>query len=65
TIASETTIKVKGSASAKVTLVAERSANDELQAEDISSADITAHTHIGFWLRSSIAIPAGANMGCF
>ncbi len=59
TIASETTIKVRGSASAKVTLTAERSADDELQAEDISSTNITAHTHIGFWIRSNTAIPAG------
>ena len=59
TIASETTIKVNGSASAKVTLVAQRSADDQLQSEDRASLDVTGSNHISFWLRSSIAVPAG------
>jgi hypothetical protein len=59
TIASDTTLKVNGSASAKVTLVAPRTADAQLQSEDVGAIDATGSDHISFWLRSSIAIPAG------
>ena len=59
TIASDIVDFKIGSASSKVTLVSGRVADNQLMAEDISSADYSSHTHIGFWIKSSIQILAG------
>lgn len=60
TITHDTTHKVKGTKSLKIVLGAARSDGDLLAYKDISSADITAHNNIGFWIRSSTDLAAEA-----
>jgi len=59
TLVHDTTDKHMGTASMKLTLVAGRSDGDLLAYKDISSADISGHSHIGFWIKSSMALSAG------
>ena len=54
----DTTDKIRGTGSYKMTLDAELSDGDQIGYKDISSVDISAMTHIGFWIKSSVAIPA-------
>lgn len=60
TVAYDTSDKIRGSGSLKITLVAERSDGNQLAYKDISSVDITSMTHIGFWIKSSINLAANA-----
>ncbi len=63
TIATDSTIKVKGSKSVKITLASAAADGDKLAFEDFSAIDLTnalARTQIGFWLRSDTALAAGA-----
>ena len=55
------TDSVVGTNSMKIVLVAERSDGDFLASEDeADTADITAHTGLGFWIKSSITLAANA-----
>jgi hypothetical protein len=56
----DTSVKVRGTASLKLVLDAGRSDGDQLAYKDISSADISAHNSIGFWIRVSAALAAEA-----
>lgn len=60
TASHDTSVKVRGSASLKLVLGAGRSDGDQLAYKDISSADISAHNSIGFWIRASAALAANA-----
>lgn len=51
---------IRSSKSAKLTLTAARADGDQLAYKDISSVDISAMTHIGFWIKSSAALAANA-----
>jgi hypothetical protein len=55
------TDSVVGTNSMKIVLVAERSDGDFLASEDsVTTANISAHTGLGFWFKSSIALAANA-----
>lgn len=55
------TDSVVGTNSMKIVLAAERSDGDFLASEDeADTADISAHTAVGFWIKSSIALAANA-----
>jgi len=56
----DTTYKIRGSASQKFLTTDDLSDGDQIGYKDISSLDISAHTHVGFWIRSSIALAAEA-----
>jgi hypothetical protein len=60
TLAHDTTTKIRGAKSAKMTLDAELSDGDQMGYKDISSVDISAHTHIGFWIKSDTTLAASA-----
>lgn len=60
TIAADTSDKIEGDASVKITLTAERSDGDKLAYKNITSASIIAHNSIGFWIKSSAALAANA-----
>ena len=60
TIAVDGNDKIDGDYSVKITLAAERSDGDKLAYENISSADISAHNSIGFWIKSSATLAAEA-----
>lgn len=60
TVAYDTTDKIEGSGSLKITLAAERSDGNLLAYKDISSVDVTSMTHVGFWIKSSIDLAANA-----
>lgn len=52
---------IVGSQSMKIVLVAERSDGDFLASTDtVTTADISAHTGLGFWIKSSITLAANA-----
>lgn len=60
TLAHDATVKKEGTASAKLTMDAERSDGDKLVYEDFSAIDITDRNAIGFWFRSDTALASGA-----
>jgi hypothetical protein len=60
TLAYDTSDKIRGTGSAKMTLDAGRSDGDQLAYKDISSVDITSMTHVGFWIKSSVTLAASA-----
>ena len=56
----DTSTKIRGASSLKIGVIDAASDGDQLAYKDISSTDITAHTHIGFWIKSSIDLAASA-----
>ena len=56
----DTTYYIKGSKSQKFLTTAALADGDQIGYKDITSLDISAHTHVGFWIRSSIALAASA-----
>lgn len=60
TMAHDDDDKMIGSASMKLTLTAARSENVCLAYKDISSLDISDHNSVGFWVKASTALAAGA-----
>ena len=51
---------IRTSKSVRIILAAERSDGDQLAYKDISSVDISAHTHIGFWIKASTDLAANS-----
>jgi hypothetical protein len=60
TVTHDTSVKVRGTGAMKLVFVAGRAPDTCLAYKDISSADIHTHNSIGFWIRSSLALAAGA-----
>jgi len=60
TVAHDTSDKIREAASCKITLVAERSDGNLLAYKDIDLVDVHLRTHIGFWIKSTIALAANA-----
>ena len=60
TVVYDTSDKMRGSGSLKITLVAERSDGNQFAYKDISSVDASSMTHVGFWIKSSVALAANA-----
>lgn len=54
----ESTLLIRGSGSQKFLTTATLSDGDQIGYKDISSVDASSYTHIGFWIRSSIALAA-------
>ena len=59
TLVHDTSDKMIGTASMKLTLEDVRADDDNLAYKDISSSDITANDSIGFWMKASTALAAG------
>lgn len=55
----EAAIYKKGAGSCKLVVAAGASAGDILATEAFAAKDLSPYTHIGFWIRSSVALAAG------
>lgn len=56
----DTSFFIRGSKCLQMTLDAQLTDGDQMAYKDIVSADISSMTHIGFWIRSSVALAANA-----